>query len=73
MTGPQQHALAGKHLAEIAQALNDLRDLGVPAVLRHGAIMTDCGFVIPDAGDRWTARIKAYDPHMQPVGDPDDD
>lgn len=66
-------AAAHACLADIARALNDLRDIGVPAQLRHGAIMTDCGFVLPDGDGEWTARLKVYDPHMQPVGDPDDD
>lgn len=70
---PTRHALTAKYLTEVAQALNDLRDLGRPVVIRHGAIMTDCGFILPDDEGGWMVRMKTFDPHMQPVGDPDDD
>jgi hypothetical protein len=71
--GQMRSALAHPHLAQIARTLNSLRDLGVPVTLRHGVLMTDCGYVIPDDDGHWSTRMKIYDPHMQPVGDPDDD
>lgn len=66
-------ALVHAHLTEIAQALTALGDLGVRVTARHGAVITDYGFIIPADDGSWDARMKAYDPQMQPVGDPDDD
>lgn len=66
-------AIIHAHLTEIAQALTALGDLGVRVSARHGAVITDCGFVIPDGDGSWRAHMKVYDPQMQPVGDPDDD
>jgi hypothetical protein len=62
-----------RNLAEIAQALNALRDLGVTVSARHGAVITDYGFLLPCDDGSWHVRMKLYDPQCVPVGDPDDD
>ena len=66
-------SLVRKRLSEVAQALNDLGDLGVPVSVRYGAILTDHGFVLPGAGGAWEVRMKICDPQLQPRGDADDD
>jgi hypothetical protein len=66
-------ALIRAHLTEIAQALTALGDFGVRVSARHGAVITDYGFLTPVDDGSWQVRMKVYDPQMQPVGDADDD
>lgn len=64
----------GKLLADIADALGQLHGKGVQPVLRHNAVLTNTGYVLPDVnGDSWSVRMKINDPTLVPVGDPDDD
>ena len=76
MTAPARQSLAattGARLRRVAQALNDLQDAGVRVGVAHGAVLTDYGFLIQDECGAWGVRMKVVDPHMKPVGDPDDD
>ena len=65
-------SLVRHRLSEVAQALNDLRDLG-PVSVRYGAILTDHGFVLPGPDGTWEVRMKICDPQLHPRGDADDD
>lgn len=65
--------LVRARLTEIAEALNALRDLGVPAKARYDAVMTDHGYVLQMANGQWQVGMKVFDPDEIPRGDPDDD
>lgn len=59
---------------QVAQVFNDLRDLGITNVsARHGAVMSDFGYVLQNEDGSWSVRMKIYDPEYSPVGDADDD
>jgi hypothetical protein len=68
-----QDAAIRLHLAQIAQELNHLRDLGATVSLRYGAVLTEQGYVLPGGDGRWGVRMKITDPEYAPAGDPEDD
>jgi hypothetical protein len=47
-------------LAAIAASLNACADAGVFVKLRHGAVMTGRGYVLPLSDGRWGARTVDY-------------
>jgi hypothetical protein len=60
-------------LNNLADALNLCADGGVKVKLRHGALLAPEGYVLPLAGDRWTARTLNYDPFITLPLDVDED
>jgi hypothetical protein len=47
-------------LAALAAALNACDDAGLDVRLKHGAVYTGHGYVLPLAGGRWAARTLTY-------------
>lgn len=45
-------------LGVIADALNQLVDLGERVDVRFGAIMTNYGYVLPNSDGSWSAKLK---------------
>lgn len=55
---PDAQALLGA----VADALNACEQAGVTVKLKHGAVITDYGFVLPLGDGQWGARTLAYSP-----------
>lgn len=70
MTAPQPDAEA--LLGAVADALNACQSAGIDVKLKHGAVMTEAGYVLP-VRDGWVARTRTYTEFTPPAGDDDDD
>jgi hypothetical protein len=56
---------AQRLLSELADAMNALGSAGYPVRLKHGAVYTDLGYVLPtEVG--WVTRTLNYDPLNPP-------
>lgn len=79
MTGKQKHskkrqadhAQAAALLDAVAAALNAAQAAGLKVRLKHDAVLTNAGYVLPVSDDRWGARTLTYSEF--PPGDPDDE
>jgi hypothetical protein len=65
--------VTGDLLKAVADALTALERLGARPVIRHGALLTDHGYVVPNEDGSWSACLKVADPDWVAVGDPEDD
>lgn len=66
MTGqPDAPAL----LASVADAFNACEEAGITVKLKHGAVITGHGYVLPVGEAEWGARTRAYSPFVVPGGD----
>jgi hypothetical protein len=65
---PDAEALLGA----VADALNACQAVGIEPKLKHGAVMTPFGYVLP-IGNGWGVRTRAYTEFTPPPGDDDDD
>jgi hypothetical protein len=65
--GEKKQKRAAQLLDDVAAALNALTEAGYPPRVRHGAVYTDLGYVLPPlhGEEWWVARPSAHDP-----GDP---
>lgn len=61
-----------KLLTQLTDVLNALSEAGVPAKLKHGAVYTEAGYVLPIDDNRWVARTLVYT-ELAPETDQDDD
>ena len=59
-------------LGAVADALNACQAAGIDVKLKHGAVMTQLGYVLP-IGNGWAARTRAYTEFTPPPGDDDDE
>lgn len=57
--GKKKQAAASHLLGEVAAALNACEAAGVRVKLRHGAVFTDYGYVLPTDSE-WVARTLVY-------------
>lgn len=58
-------------LGSVADALNACEKAGIVVKLKHGAVMTRNGYVLPVGDGKWGARTRAYSPFGVP-GDVDE-
>lgn len=58
-------------LAALAGALNACEAAGITVKLKHGAVITRNGYVLPVGDREWGARTRAYSP-FGPADDMDD-
>jgi hypothetical protein len=58
-------------LGAVADSLNACESAGIKVRLRHGAVITRDGYVLPVGDGQWGARTLAYSP-FSPDGDVDD-
>lgn len=65
---PQPDAAA--LLRSVADALNACESAGITVRLKHGAVMTRNGYVLPLGDGQWGARTLAYSP-FSPADDPE--
>ena len=49
-------------LASVAEALNACEAAGITVRLKHGAVITRNGYVLPVGDGQWGARTLAYSP-----------
>ena len=57
--GRKKQAAASALLAEVAAALTACEQAGIHVKMRHGAVLTDYGYVLP-AETEWVARTLVY-------------
>jgi hypothetical protein len=62
MIGSPKSTYLGAALAQVADALNVLYDLGERVDIRFGSVMTDFGYVLCDDEGRWTVKMKVGEP-----------
>jgi len=63
---------AGRLLTVIAEALTACEAAGITVKLKHGAVMTPLGYVLPLGDGKWGARTLTWTPFSgQPGGDDD--
>ena len=62
---------AERLLGAVADALNACQSAGIDVKLKHGAVITPYGYVLP--ADRWVARTRTYTEFTPPPGDDDDE
>lgn len=60
-------------LGVLAAALNACEQAGVTVRLKHGAVYTRHGYILPLGDNQWAARTLAYTEFTPPDDDPDDD
>lgn len=65
-----EQAAASKLLTDAAAALNALEAAGMKVKLRHGAIFTTYGYVLPTESE-WVARTLVYT-EFEPLDEEDD-
>lgn len=65
---PDAEALLGA----VAGALTACEEAGIKVKLKHGAVYTRVGYVLP-AGTHWVARTLQWSPFSPPEGRDDDD
>jgi hypothetical protein len=59
-------------LTQLTDALNALSEAGITARLKHGAVYTKAGYVLPIGEGRWVARTLLYT-ELEPTDGQDDD
>ena len=59
-------------LTQLADTLNALSDAGIPAKVKHGAVYTKAGYVLPIGEGRWVARTLLYT-ELEPIDGQDND
>jgi len=59
-------------LQGLADALNRCAEAGLRVKLKHGAVYSRAGYVLPVDDERWVARTLLYT-ELTPSDDPDDD
>ena len=64
---------AGTLLAAVAAALNACDAAGFEVKLKHGAVMTRVGYVLPLGDGKWAARTLNWSPFSAPLADDLDD
>lgn len=62
MVEPSKTVQISSALSKVAQALNELYDLGERVDIRFGSVMTDYGYVLCDDDGRWSSKMKAGEP-----------
>lgn len=62
-------AAAARLLADLADVLNACEAAGIPIRLRHGAVCTGHGYVLPLADNQWAARTLTYTEFEPDEGD----
>ena len=67
--GPDAEVL----LTAVAAALNACDAAGYEVKLKHGAVMTRVGYVLPLGDGKWCARTLNWSPFSPPPGDDPDD
>lgn len=72
MNRESQHVAAVKLLTQLADTLNALSEAGISAKLKHGAVITDAGYVLPVDDNRWVARTLLYT-ELTPINSQDGD
>lgn len=70
MTVPRPDA--ARLLADVASALNACEAAAITVKLKHGAVITRNGYVLPVGDAQWGARTLAYSPFGAPEGDDGD-
>ena len=60
-------------LASVAAALNACDAAGFTVRLKHGAVMTRVGYVLPLGDGKWCARTLNWSPFSAPLADDLDD
>lgn len=63
-------------LADIADALNKLEQLGERVFIKYDAVMTDHGYVWTDSDGTWRTKLKTGEIpqwRLNPAANPDDD
>lgn len=73
MSKKDRQAEAARLLTQLAATLDALTEAGIPARLKHNAVYTKAGYVLPIDGDRWVARTLLYTELEPPDGQDDDD
>ena len=59
-------------LAAVAEALTACEAAGYTVKLKHGAVMTRVGYVLPLGDGEWCARTLNWSPFSDQVGDDED-
>lgn len=59
-------------LASVAAALTACDAAGFTVKLKHGAVITRVGYVLPLGDGEWTARTLNWTPFSDPAGDDED-
>ncbi len=72
MSKKDKQAVAARLLTQLAATLDALTEAGIPARLKHNAVYTRAGYVLPIDGNRWVARTLLYT-ELTPDGDLDDE
>lgn len=65
--------MTARYLRAVADALNALELLGTRPLIRHGALLTDHGYVVQGDDGTWSVCLKVADPDWVAVGDAEDD
>jgi hypothetical protein len=64
---------AARLLEDLARALSACGEAGMCVKLKHGAVYTKFGYVLPLDSGKWTARSLTWDPLSPPDDDPEDE
>lgn len=70
-TAPESVPDAEELLTAVARALNACDAAGYEVKLKHGAVMTRVGYVLPLGGGKWAARTLNWSPFSGQAGDED--
>jgi hypothetical protein len=63
---------AERLLGAVAEALNACQSAGIEVKLKHGAVMSEFGYVLP-VRDGWVARTRTYTEFTPAPGDDDEE
>ena len=63
---------AGHLLSLVAEALTQCEQAGIAVKLKHGAVMTRVGYVLPLGDGEWCARTLNWSPFSAQAGDDED-
>ena len=69
---PQPAPDAERLLSAVADALTACEAAGIPVKLKHGAVMTPLGYVLPLGDGEWAARTLTWTEFSAPPGDDED-
>lgn len=72
MSKRAKHNTAVELLTQLTAVLNALSEAGVAPKMKHGAVYTKAGYVLPIDDNRWVARTLLYT-ELTPSIDQDDD
>ena len=70
--GPRPGPDAEELLTAVARALNACDAAGYEVRLKHGAVMTRVGYVLPLGDGKWCARTLNWSPFSGQAGDEED-